>query len=111
MEKHGTKKKEIAALLNVSRQTIYTKTTDGTFKLHELELLAEFYDVPVEYFNYDGKTIAKEPAAEYLVKNGAIDKVKYENQILREIINNKDKEIERLNREIGRLENKIEKHK
>jgi dynactin complex subunit len=108
IDKRGIKRNQIAALLKVSRQTLYTKLQDGKFKPNELEVLAKYFEVPVEHFNYDGKILAEEPAGDYTTKITPLDKVKCENQLLREIINNKNKEIERLNREIGKLMSKME---
>ncbi|MDD4374190.1 MAG: helix-turn-helix transcriptional regulator [Bacteroidales bacterium] len=106
IEKHDTKIQEIADVLGVTRQGYYHKMTVGTFNEKDLQKLADYFNVPVTYFEFEEASSVENPTGHSKNKSKSLDKVKYENQILREIIDKKDKEIERLNREIGRLESK-----
>jgi transcriptional regulator with XRE-family HTH domain len=106
INQHSTKIQEIADVLGVTRQGYYHKKTEGTFTEKDLKKLSEYYKVPVSYFKYEDEFELNDPEGNYKSKADSLDKVKYENDMLREIIYKKDKEIERLNREIGRLESK-----
>ncbi|MDA3943676.1 MAG: hypothetical protein PF694_09080 [Bacteroidetes bacterium] len=107
--KHRTKIEELAKILGVSKAGWYWKMTRGTFTEEDFKKLSEHYEVPVSYFKYEGITEENEPKNKPTTKQSELDKVKYENQLLRELIDKKDKELERLNREIGKLESKVDK--
>jgi len=105
--KHRSTIDEMATILDVTKSGYYYVINNQTLTVKQLEGLARFYNVPITFFfSAEEQLKASENAVEYNIKKSTnYDNFKFEIEILKRMISEKDKTISELNREIGKLMN------
>ena len=100
-DQHRTQRKEMAELLGVTTAGYDNMMKKETFTVKNLEIIANYFKVPITYFFDENKTLTQteEPGncIECYKKEGIIDSLL--NQL-----DQKELKIQELNREIGRSE-------
>jgi transcriptional regulator with XRE-family HTH domain len=85
---------QLAKEIGMSQPGLKSTLNNGTMRVDTLERLCSVFDVPVSYFFEEGED-KKKPCRE-------CTKTKAQLELLKELLNEKDRQIANLNQELGR---------
>lgn len=102
LQKVAGNKKLFAERIGMSEQGVSNMIKNRTMTVETLELICIRFKVPITYFYEDESHELREPTPEYSSK---YSKLEAKIEMLQEMLREKDDEIARLNRELGRNDN------
>lgn len=105
LQKVAGKKKDFAAKIGWTVHGVNRMIKERSMTVETLEHICNTFNVPITFFFEDDNNELREPSAVYETKNNKDARI----DLLMEMIREKDDEIARLNREIGRKDTQKKK--
>jgi len=105
LQKIAGKKKDFAAKIGWTVHGVTRMIKERSMTVETLEKICSTFNVPITFFFEEDNNELREPSAVYETKNNKDTRI----ELLMEIIREKDEEIARLNREMGRKETQKKK--